>query len=49
MNVDLKEIDEISCNKLYETTTTRLLPNGITGQMLICAGGDGGKDTCSVS
>ncbi|CAH1101358.1 unnamed protein product [Psylliodes chrysocephalus] len=47
MNVDLKEIDEISCNKLYETTTTRLLPNGITGQMLICAGGDGGKDTCS--
>ncbi|CAG9834814.1 unnamed protein product [Diabrotica balteata] len=46
LQVDLREVGTKECNNLYSDIKTSYLPNGINGDMMICAGGEVGKDTC---
>ncbi|XP_028135374.2 phenoloxidase-activating factor 3-like [Diabrotica virgifera virgifera] len=46
LQVYLKEIGTKECNNFYSDAKSSFLPNGINGDMMICAGGEVEQDTC---
>ncbi|XP_072387168.1 uncharacterized protein [Diabrotica undecimpunctata] len=46
LHVKLNEVTTEDCNNLFSDVDKSVLPNGIDGDTMICAGGEIGKDTC---
>ncbi|XP_028135369.1 venom protease [Diabrotica virgifera virgifera] len=46
LKVSLNEVNTETCNRLYSDVKKSILPQGIVGNTMICAGGEIGVDTC---
>ncbi|CAG9834813.1 unnamed protein product [Diabrotica balteata] len=46
IKVRLNEVDTETCNRLYSDVKKSVLPQGVDGDTMICAGGEIGVDTC---